>query len=86
MLEVRYEELVADTESVTRRMIEYIGLEWSDACLDFHRNPRAVVTASHAQVRQPAYLTSVGRWQRYARHLGPLREALGHAAQSEAGR
>ncbi|HUG79566.1 MAG TPA: sulfotransferase [Burkholderiales bacterium] len=83
LLTVRYEDLVADTETVARRMIDYVGLEWSDACLDFHRNPRAVVTASRAQVRQPAYRSSVGRWRRYERHLGSLREALGDALDRE---
>lgn len=77
MLEVRYESLVEDTEASARRMIDYLGLSWSDACLEFHSNERAVSTASRVQVRQPVYRSSIGRWRRFERHLGPLRAALG---------
>lgn len=75
--EVVYEELVADQEAVSRGMIEFIGLDWDDACLDFHRNERTVNTASVWQVRQPVYKTSAGRWRRYERHLDPLKRGLG---------
>ncbi len=57
-------------------MIAFCGLEWDDRCLSFHRTERAVSTPSRWQVRQPIYASSVGRWRRYERHLGPLREAL----------
>lgn len=76
MLEVRYEDLVADFEVGVRRLLAHCGLEWDDACLRFSSANRSVRTASVAQVRQPLYTTSVGRWCRYERHLGPLLEAL----------
>ncbi|MDH5527872.1 MAG: sulfotransferase [Nitrospirota bacterium] len=76
-LEVQYEELVADQERESRRMIDFIGLEWDDACLSFHTTKRTVSTASFAQVRNPIYTKSVERWRRYEKHLGPLFDALG---------
>ncbi|SFF68673.1 Tfp pilus assembly protein PilF [Fontimonas thermophila] len=75
-----YEDLVAAPEAGTRRLIDVVGLPWDDACLAFHRNDRAVLTPSRWQVRQPMYAQSVGRWRRYARHIGPLLEALGDEA------
>ncbi len=75
-----YEELVADLEGQSRRLVDALGLDWSDACLDFHRNPRPVVTASMTQVRQPVYTSSVGRWRRFEDHLGPMIAALGDRA------
>jgi len=76
MLEVQYETLVADIEHQSRRLIEFLGLEWDPACLSFHDTDRAVRTASHWQVRQPLYSSSVGRWRDYRKHLGPLLEGL----------
>ena len=79
-LDVKYEDIVSDQEMQTRRIIEYCGLEWSDACLDFHNNARPVQTASILQVRQPIYNSSVERWRRYEKSLGPLLDALGDLA------
>jgi hypothetical protein len=76
LLEVRYEDLVTDQESWSRKMLEFIGLPWDDRCLDFHRNRRSVVTASKWQVRQKISSSSVGRWRNYADHLGPLRRLV----------
>jgi tetratricopeptide (TPR) repeat protein len=76
-LDVRYEDLVADTEAQARRLIEYCGLEWNDACLEFHKTKRAVRTASVMQVRQPIYTTSVERWRQYEPFLKPLLDELG---------
>ena len=76
ILDLPYENLVADTEAVTRRIVAVCGLAWNDACLDFHRTERTVTTASLWQVRQPVYTSSVGRWRRYEDHLAPLRAAL----------
>ena len=78
-LEISYEDVVDDNEAQTRRMLAFLGLDWSDACLDFYRTRRPVRTASVNQVRQPIYAASVGRWRRYASHLGPLIDALGAA-------
>ena len=81
-LDVRYEDIVADQEAQSRRLIEYCGLEWDDACLDFYQSKRAVRTASMAQVRQPIYKSSVERWRPYEKFLGPLLDALGELAPS----
>ena len=70
MLTIEYEALVADLES--RRLIEFLDLDWEPACLDFHKTERPVRTASGWQVPQPLFTRSVGRWRKYERHLGPL--------------
>jgi tetratricopeptide (TPR) repeat protein len=72
IMEVDYEETVADLEGVARRLVAWCGLEWEPACLEFHRTKRPVRTASAVQVRQPVYRTSVGRWRRYEQALAPL--------------
>jgi tetratricopeptide (TPR) repeat protein len=74
--EVRYEDLVVDVESAARALVAHCGLAWDAACLDFHENTRGVRTASFVQVRRPVYRSSVARWRRFERHLGPLRDAL----------
>jgi tetratricopeptide (TPR) repeat protein len=76
ILEVNYEDLVDDPESVSRRIIDHCGLDWDERCLDFNQTSRPVLTASREQVRQPIYRTSVARWRNYEKHLGPLLEAL----------
>ena len=81
---VRYEALVADIEGEVRRLLDALALSWHDGCLAFFDNPRAVQTASYAQVRRPIYTSSIGRWRRYASHLAPLREALGPLADDDA--
>jgi tetratricopeptide (TPR) repeat protein len=75
-LDVRYEVVVADLETSARRMVEFVGLEWDAACLEFHNTRRVVRTASVAQVRQPIYTHSVGKWRHYAPYLDPLFQAL----------
>jgi tetratricopeptide (TPR) repeat protein len=79
LFELRYEELTADQEAVSRRLVDFCGLEWDDRCLRFHENERPVWTASFLQVRQPMHQKSVRRWKRYEAHLGPLLEALGES-------
>jgi tetratricopeptide (TPR) repeat protein len=76
ILEVDYEETVADQVGATRRLLEWVGLPWDEACLDFHKTERLVRTASVAQVRQPIYSRSVARWKRYEAHLKPLLDRL----------
>ncbi len=73
LIEVRYEDLVADQEGETRRMLTHCGLEWSDACLSFHTSAAPVSTPSAAQVRQPIYRDSVARWKRHAAVMEPVR-------------
>lgn len=80
VLDVEYEDLVGDQEAVTRRLLDFCGLDWDPNCLKFHANKRVVRTASHWQVRQPIYTRSVDRWRHYEEHLGPLKEALGWAS------
>lgn len=70
----------ADQEAQARRMIAFCGLDWNDACIDFHKSKRSVRTASVAQVRQPVYKSSVERWRSYEKFLGPLLGALGDSA------
>jgi hypothetical protein len=74
--DISYEATAADLEPHARALIEYLELPWEDACLDFHKQPTAVTTASAVQVRQPAHTRSVGRWRRYEMQLAPMREAL----------
>jgi tetratricopeptide (TPR) repeat protein len=76
VLDVQYEDVVADTEGQARRIIAHCGLPWDDRCLAFHKNDRAVRTASVSQVRQPIYKSSVSRWKPYEEFLGPLLKEL----------
>ena len=71
-LDVDYEAMIADQEGESRRILDYLGLEWEDACLEFHRHQGPAATASAAQVRQPIYSSSVGLWRKYDRQLSPL--------------
>lgn len=77
MLDVQYEDVVADIEPKAREIIAFCGLPWDDRCLQFHESTRPVKTASVSQVRKPLYATSVERWKRYGKRLGPLLDALG---------
>ena len=73
---VVYEDLVADFEARTRRLLEFLDLPFSASVLAFHETRRIVKTPSASQIRQPIYSTSVGRWKKYRKHLGPLLEQL----------
>ncbi len=77
MYEAVYEDNVADVEASARRLIDYLGLEWNDRCLEFYNVDRPVKTASVTQVRKPIYKTSTNRWRKYEKYLGPLLEELG---------
>jgi tetratricopeptide (TPR) repeat protein len=76
LLEVHYEDVVADLEGQARRMLAHCGLAWDDACLAFYKTKRPVRTASAAQVRQPIYRTSAGRWRPPPDLLKPLTDEL----------
>ena len=79
MMNVHYEELVANQEEISKAMIEFCGLAWDEQILNFHQTKRVVSTASYDQVRRPLYQKSVERWKNYEHNLGRLREALtGH--------
>jgi hypothetical protein len=73
ILEVPYEELVADQETWSRKMLDFVGVEWDPRCLDFHTTNRQVVTNSAWQVRQKIYKNSVARWRNYEKFIDPLR-------------
>jgi len=75
-LDIRYEDLVVDLEAHARRLVDFLGLDWESACLDFHATERVVRTASMQQVRQPIHRHSVGRFRNYEAMLAPLLEAL----------
>ena len=72
----RYEDLVADQEGQTRRLLAHCGLDWDPACLAFHENAAPVATASAVQVRSPLHAGSVARWKRYGEGLAPMLAAL----------
>jgi tetratricopeptide (TPR) repeat protein len=76
ILDLPYEQVVTDQEATTRRLLDYLGLPFEAACLDFHMNPDATSTASSVQVRQPLYDSSLELWRHYTKELEPLREAL----------
>jgi tetratricopeptide (TPR) repeat protein len=81
--DIRYEKLVENTDEEARKLIDYCGLDWNDACLEFHKTERTVRTASVTQVRQPIYKSSLARWKKYEKFLGPLIEGLGPALEGE---
>jgi len=79
ILDVYYEDVVADLPCNARKLIDFLGLEWQDNCLDFHEQTTAVTTASAAQVREKVHTRSVGRWKKYQELLGPMKKALSAA-------
>jgi hypothetical protein len=76
-IEVRYEDVVADLKGQAQRLVAFCGLDWDEACLEFHQTPRQIWTASWNQARRPLYRSSVHRARAHADRLGPLIEALG---------
>ena len=76
ILDVAYEDVVTQLEPTTRRLLDYVGLPFEEACLEFHRNPAAIMTASSVQVRKPIYDSSVHLWRNFAAELAPLRARL----------
>jgi len=74
--DARYEDLISDQEGQSRKLLEFCGLEWNDACLSFYKTERSVKTNSYAQVRKPIYSSSVKLWKNYEQHLTPLLEEL----------
>jgi tetratricopeptide (TPR) repeat protein len=76
ILDVVYEDVIADQEGQSRRLIEFLGLDWDDRCLEFHKTKRTTKTLSADQVNKPIYKSSVARWKPYEKHLGALIERL----------
>ena len=79
-MEVKYEDIVFDQENQTRKLLEFCGLPFEEACMNFHQNSAPVSTASSVQVRQPLYSGSIGRWKKYGTKLDKLQQALGDLA------
>ena len=77
LLDLRYEDFVADLDSQARRLVAFCGLPWDEICLRFFETDRTVRTASVAQVRRPLFSSSIGRWRVYGAALAPLEAALG---------
>jgi tetratricopeptide (TPR) repeat protein len=76
MIDLQYEELVEDSETQMRRVVDFLGLEWTDEILDFHKSDRTIQTASREQVRQPVYRSSVKRYLPYEHRLGELKRGI----------
>ena len=72
VLTMQYEEVVGDFEPQVRRLLEFCGLPWEEACLRFYESDRPVRTPSSEQVRQPIYDRSIGHWRNYEREIGEL--------------
>ena len=83
---VIYEDMVEDTETEVRRLLDYCGLPFEEACLRFYENDRSVRTVSSEQVRRPIYRDGLEQWRRYEPWLGPLKAALGPALEGWRGR
>ena len=77
ILRVQYEDVVKDTESQVHRILDYLGLPFEQACLEFHKTKRSVRTASSEQVRQPIFKSGLEQWRHFEPWLTPLKEALG---------
>ncbi len=77
ILRVQYEDVVAETETQVHRILDYLGLPFEQACLDFHKTKRSVRTASSEQVRQPIFKSGLDQWRNFEPWLDPLKKALG---------
>jgi hypothetical protein len=84
ILDVRYEDLVADPQPQCRRLLEHCGLPWEDDVLDFHRSTKPATTASAMQVRRPIYKSSVQKWRNFTRELQPVLRRLAAAGLVDA--
>lgn len=82
ILKVQHEDVLDDLEGQVRRLLDYCGLPFEEACVDFHKTDRAVRTASAQQVRQPINRSGLEQWRPYEAHLDPLKRALGPALES----
>jgi tetratricopeptide (TPR) repeat protein len=80
ILRVQHEDLVHDLEGSVRRILDFCGLDFEPACVEFHKTQRVVRTLSADQVRRPIYREGLDHWRNYEPWLGPLREALGALA------
>jgi len=79
IIDVNYDELVNGARAPMQRVLQFLGLEWSERCTEVLADGRVIKTASVWQVREPLYRRSSGRWRHYAEQLRDLREYLGQA-------
>jgi hypothetical protein len=77
VLRVQHEDVVKDLETQVRRMLDFCGLEFEEACMNFHETERNVRTPSSEQVRQPIFDTAIEQWKQFEPWLSPLKQALG---------
>ena len=82
ILDVDYESVVADTQAQAQRMVDFCGLAWDPACLDYQHQKKSVTTASAAQVRQPVYSSSIEKWRHVEKHFKGLEKRLREAGIS----
>ena len=80
IIDVQYEETIANPESEIKKLLKSCNLDWQPACLDFHKNKRTVMTPSYDQVRRPIYKGSVAKWKKYEKNLSELIDTLGTRA------
>jgi Sulfotransferase family len=85
VLRVHHEEVVNDLEGSVRRILEFCGLAFEPACLEFYKTERRVTTVSSEQVRRPIYREGLEQWRNYEPWLGPLKAALGPLAEAPSG-
>lgn len=76
LIEMKYEKLVAEPETESRRLVAATGLDWDPDCLKFYEGKRSVITASASQVRRPMYDSSIGRWKKFEPYISELIEGL----------
>jgi hypothetical protein len=76
VMELHYENLVADQRGETERLIKFLDLPWAEDCMQFHKSKRVAKTLSYDQVNKKMYKTSTGRWKNYEKHLGPLMDVV----------
>jgi len=77
LLEISYEDLVHDSETLGPKILDFCGLEWEPGCLEYYKNKHKVITMSTYQVRKPINSSALGKWRRYEKHIQPLLDGLG---------
>ena len=75
-IDINYENLITNQESESRRLLDFLGVEWNKNCLEFYKQKRSVDTASDTQVTKPLYSSSIERWKHYQKYLQPLEEGF----------
>ncbi len=76
IIEIEYENIVNNQETESRRLLDFLNLEWNENCLEFYKQKRSVQTASDTQIIKPIYSSSIGRWKHYQKHLQALEDGF----------